>query len=36
MLYKSDRFKLPGTTWDKELILFEGSYSLSNIQSFFK
>lgn len=29
--YQSNKFKLPGTTWDKEFELVDGSYSVSFI-----
>ena len=36
MLYKTKQFKLLGTTWNEKLKLPDGSFTISNIQYYFK
>ena len=35
-LKRNNQFKIPETTWDEELEMPDGSYSLSNIQHYFQ
>ena len=34
--YKSNKFKISSLTWNEEFELFDGSYSMLNIQDYFK
>ena len=34
--YKNNKFKVPAPTWNEELELPDGSYSVSNSQDYFK
>ena len=34
--YKNDKFRISAPTWNKELELPDGSYSVSDIQNYFK
>ena len=33
--YKNNKFKLSGPTWDETVDLFDGSYTVANIQDYF-
>ena len=35
-LIKNNKFKISATTWNEEFELPDGSYSISNIQEYFK
>ena len=35
-VYKNNNFKIPATTWNEEFELPDGSYSVSDIQDYFK
>ena len=35
-IYKDNKFKISAPTWNEEFVLPDGSYSISDIQDYFK